>query len=304
MTQLSPTAPAVPVRRVASGFRRALPLLNPMTMARDLWSHHDLINQFTKRDIRSRHKGTVLGVMWALGTPLLQLIAYTFVFSTVLSLRWERHPGEGIVDDATGGGSLAYAVTLFCGFVVFSMFADPVGRGPAMISNRQNFVKKVVFPLQIFPVTAVGTAIFHGLFGLVLLVLANLLFFGTVSPTAWMFPLMLLPAVLLSLGLCWTLAALGVFLRDLREIVQVLVFKVLFFMTPIFYPLELVPERFRPVLLANPLTGTVENARRSLLWGEWPNWGLWGYGMVVGVLACLLGYAFFNKSKRSFADVI
>jgi lipopolysaccharide transport system permease protein len=268
--------------------------LNPIKMVRNLWHHRDLIRQFTRREIEGRYKGSFLGLFWSFVNPLVLLLIYTFVFGVVFKARWPNAKTDNLGE---------FAMTLFCGLICFSIFSDCINRAPASIISVPNYVKKVVFPLEILAVSAFGSALFHALVSLSILLCANLLFSGTLPWTLLLLPIVALPLVFLSLGLSWFLASLGVFIRDISYTV-VLVVQVLFFLTPIFYPLETIPEPYQTLIRLNPLTSAVENFRRVLLWGWQPSWAGFMLWLLVTGLIMLLGYTWFMKTKKAFADVI
>ena len=277
-------------------------LLNPIGSVRSLWASRELIRQFTVRMVRAEHRGTFLGMVWIVVNPIFILVVYTFIFSTVLKMKWDTVPGGA---PATGGAEWAeFAVTMFCGMIVFGIFADCVTAAPTMIVSRPNYVKKVVFPLDIFPIAALGAALFSALVSTVILVVAAGVAFGTVSKTIWLFPLVLVPTILLTLGVSWFLASLGVFLRDTNQFVNLFVQRLLFFVTPIFYPMSRVPEQFLPFIRANPLATLVVEGRKTLLWGQYPDFAALGVLTLVSLVVCQLGYAWFAKSRKGFGDVI
>ena len=274
-------------------------LLHPGKMIANLAKHGPLIRQFTRRDIESRYRGSFLGMLWSLLTPLLMLAVYTFVFSTVLKGRWDR-PGADAADPADAP---PFALVLLCGLLVYNFFSEAVGRAPGLIVANPNLVKKVVFPLETLPLSAVLVALFNMSVMLLVWVAGALIFVGHVPVTAALLPIVLLPAILATTGVAWLLASLGVFVRDVAPTVLVIV-QIMFFATPIMYPLDIVPAPYRTLLKVNPLTTAVEDVRNVLLWGVGPNWGVFGASLVVSAGMCLLGYAFFMKSKRAFGDVI
>lgn len=277
-------------------------LLNPVVLARSLWTSRELIRQFTIRMVRSQHQGTMLGVVWDVLTPVFILVVYTFIFSTVLKVKWDNLPGGS---PAEGGAEWAqFAVTMFCGMIVFGIFADCATAAPTMIVSRPNYVKKVVFPLEVFPIATLGAALFSALVSTVILIVAAGVAFGMVSKTAWLFPLVLVPTILLTLGVSWFLASLGVFLRDTNQFVNLFVQRLLFFVTPIFYPMDRVPEQFLPILRANPFATLVVEGRKTLLWGQYPDFLALGILTIISLVVCQLGYAWFMKSRRGFGDVI
>jgi lipopolysaccharide transport system permease protein len=272
-------------------------LLNPLAMAAHLWGLRDLAVQFTRREVAARHKGSVLGVVWNFLHPLMMLGVYTFVFAIVWQARWLPIGGEE-------GGRGVFALSVFAGLVMWEIFSSGVGSAPTLIANNANFVKKVIFPLEVLPLAQIGAAAVVAGVSFLVLLAGNLAVRGSISPTLWLFPLVLPALFALTAGLSWFVASLGVFLRDLRQLVAGMLLQVFFFMTPIFYPLERVPEPYQGVLRLNPMASIIENARRTALFGEYPDWVSLGIVTAVGLLVMQLGYAFFMKSKRSFADVI
>jgi lipopolysaccharide transport system permease protein len=223
------------------------------------------------------------------------LVVYTFVFSEIFKSRWG---GVGGDDSKT-----QFAVVLFVGMIVLNLFSEVLNRAPSLILGNVNFVKKVVFPIEILPVIAMGAALFHGLISLGVLLLAFGFLNGYLQWTAVFIPLVLLPLVILTTGLAWMLASLGVFLRDVAQTIGIIT-TILLFLSPVFYPITAVPERFRVVIMANPLTFIIEQAREVLVWGHLPDW----VGLASYTLAALLvgwaGYAWFQKTRKGFADVL
>jgi lipopolysaccharide transport system permease protein len=268
--------------------------LNPVFMVRQLWGHRSLIRQFTRREIESRYRGSFLGLFWLLVHPLVQLMIYTFVFGIIFRSSWNRGGPQSLTQ---------FALILFCGLITFNIFSECVSRASSMIVAVPNYVKKVVFPLEILPVCRLGTALFHALINLLVLLVANLLVNQTIQWTLLLLPLVILPLIFLSLGLAWFLASLGVFLRDLSHIIG-LVMLVLFYASAIFYPIEVVPPFAQSIIHFNPLAVIVANVRSVTLWGMTPNWLELGFWLVATGAMMMLGYAWFMKTKSAFADVI
>lgn len=269
--------------------------INPITIISTLWTYRDLIKQFTQREIEGRYKGSHLGIVWSFITPLVMLAVYTFVFGVVFKARW---PGE------RGNDSLAeFAVIMFAGQVSFQLFAEPVGRAAGIIVSVPNFVKKVVFPLQILPVAILGGALYHTGIGLLICTVASLAVYGSIPLTALITPLTLIPLALLALGLTWFLASLGVYLRDIGYLITVIL-QFLFFATPIFYPITSIPEQFRPWMAINPLTPMINLVRGSLILGNPGDLTTWAQALGFGILAAILGYAWFMLTRRGFSDVV
>ncbi|QRX81007.1 ABC transporter permease [Glaciimonas sp. PAMC28666] len=264
-------------------------------LARSLWRNRQLIVRMTRREVVGRYKGSAMGMAWSFFNPVFMLVVYTFVFSEIFKSRWG---GVGANDSKT-----EFAVVLFVGMIVLNLFSEVINRAPGLILSNVNYVKKVVFPLEILPVISTGAALFHGLVSLGVLLGAFVIFNGYLHWTTIFIPLVLLPLVILTTGLSWMLASLGVFLRDVGQTVAIIT-TVLMFLSPVFYPVTAVPERFRPFIMANPLTFIIEQAREVLIWGHLPNFvGLSVYTLAAFVVAWI-GYAWFQKTRKGFSDVL
>tara|TARA_R100001369_G_scaffold92846_2_gene140381 strand:- start:15123 stop:15794 length:672 start_codon:yes stop_codon:yes gene_type:complete len=222
------------------------------------------------------------------------LLVYTFVFSVVFNARW------GVSEDET---STQFAVVLFAGLVVHSFFAEVLSKAPGLVLGSTNYVKKVVFPLEILPAIALGSAIFHTAISLLVLQFAYIAFTGIPPWTILLSPIVFFPLAVLSLGVAWMLAALGVYLRDIGQFIGVII-TVLLFLSPIFFPIDRLPEEYQVLILLNPLTFIIEQAREVLIWGRLPDWkGLAVYTFFSTIFAWL-GYAWFQKTRKGFADVL
>lgn len=264
-------------------------------LVRSLCLHHQLIVQMTKREVIGRYKGSAIGLVWSLLNPVFMLSVYTFVFSVIFKSRWGGAGG----DDST----TQFAMLLFVGMIVFSLFSDVLNRAPSLILSNVNYVKKVVFPLEILPVIAVGAALFHSLVSLAVLLAAFALFNGYLHWTIIFAPVVILPLVILTTGLSWMLASLGVYLRDVGQTIIVLT-TVLMFLSPVFYPITAIPVRFRSYIMVNPLTFIIEQARQILVLGQLPDFiGLIIYTLLATATAWA-GYAWFQKTRKGFADVL
>jgi lipopolysaccharide transport system permease protein len=265
-----------------------------VALGKSLLRNRQLILQMTKREVVGRYKGSALGLVWSFLNPVFMLAVYTFVFSVVFKARW----GVGGEESKT-----QFAVVLFVGMIVHGLFAEVLNRAPGLILSNVNYVKKVVFPLEILPVVSMGAALFHSLISLGVLLIAFVLFNGYLHWTAVLAPLVVLPLVILTLGLAWMLASLGVFLRDVGQTIGIIT-TVMLFLAPVFYPVTALPEEMRPWILANPLTFIIEQARDVLIWGRLPDWlGLGVYTLVATVIAWA-GHAWFQKTRKGFADVL
>ena len=263
-----------------------------LALAKSLWRNRQLIVQMTKREVVGRYKGSVMGLAWSFFNPVFMLVVYTFVFSVIFKSRWGGDDSKTL-----------FAVVLFVGMIVLGLFSEVVNRAPSLILSNVNYVKKVVFPIEILPVIAMGAALFHSLISLSVLLAAFVLFNGYLHWTVIFIPLILLPLVIVTLGLAWMLAALGVFLRDVGQTIGIIT-TVLMFLSPVFYPVTAVPEKFRPFIMANPLTFIIEQAREVLIWGHLPNWIGLGIYTVAATVVAWTGYALFQKTRKGFADVL
>ena len=268
---------------------------SPLALFKSLWRNRQLIGQMTKREVVGRYKGSAMGLAWSFFNPVFMLVVYTFVFSVIFKSRW---CGVGGDESKT-----QFAVVLFVGMIVYSLFAEVLGRAPGLILSNINYVKKVVFPLEILPVIAMGAALFHSFISLSVLLAAFALFNGYLQWTAVFTPLVLLPLVIITMGLAWMLAAIGVFLRDVGQTIGIIL-TVMMFLSPVFFPVTALPEKFRPFMMANPLTFIIEQAREVLIWGHTPDWiGLGAY-TAAALMIAWAGFALFQKTRKGFADVL
>ncbi|MEM6498016.1 MAG: ABC transporter permease [Pseudomonadota bacterium] len=251
--------------------------------------------QLVRREISTRYRGTVLGVVWSLLTPLMMLAVFTFVFGTVFRARW-----SGMSDTASTG---EFAVILFAGLIIFQFFAEVVSQAPSVMLANQNYVKKVVFPLETLIPVAVGSALFH--FGVSLIVLISFIIvvFGGIPSTALLAPVVLVPLVILLLGLGWFLASFGTYVRDIGQVIGTLV-TAMMFLSPIFFPLSSLPDWIQPFILLNPISIPVTEFRNVMVFGTAPAVvPLLLYTIVAAAIAWL-GYTWFQKTKKGFADVL
>lgn len=267
--------------------------LSPLAPLLLIWRHRFLISRLARREIEQRYRGSVLGILWSLVTPLVLLLVYTFAFSVVFRVRWEVQPES----------HAAFALVLFAGLLVFGCFGEVMGRAPGLILQHVSYVKKVVFPTEVLVPVLLAGAFFQLAINTAVLLAAVLLARGWISWTVVLFPVVLLPLALLLLGLGWLLSALGVFFRDIGQATGLIV-TLTMFLVPLFYPLEAVPPEFRAVIAWNPLAYLIEEARRTLLWGMTPDWGALAAAVLGTWVAAWLGYLTFMKARRGFADVL
>lgn len=269
-------------------------MMRPLRVFEDLWKHRVLIGQFTRRSIQARHKGSYLGAVWTLLNPLLLMCLYSVVFGIIFNGRYGAFEGETALD---------YAVGVFLSLTLFQLIAEVLGVSITLIVGNSNLVKKVVLPLQVLPVASVGAALYHFLFSLLLVFVAVLVFQGVPGPEALLFPLLILPVLFLSLGIAWFFSAMGVYIRDLGQLIQFLSL-MLMYSSAIFYSTRMIPESFWAVLRFNPVVHIVEQARRVVLWGLPLEWGPYLYSLGFSLFAFYGGFYFFRKLKRGFADVL
>jgi lipopolysaccharide transport system permease protein len=265
-----------------------------LLLGKSLFQHRELIFQMIKREVVGRYKGSVMGLLWSFINPVLMLIVYTFVFSIVFKAKW----GVGTEESNT-----SFAVILFVGLIVHGLLAEVLSRAPSLILSNANYVKKVVFPLEILPVISLGAALFHSLVSLGVLLIALLLLNKFLYWTVILIPLVLLPLIILTLGFAWILASLGVYIRDIGQTIGLLI-TVLLFLSPIFFPLSVIPEKYHLYMMVNPLTLIVIEAREVLILGHQPDWiGLSIYTLV-SICIFWSGYAWFQKTRKGFSDVL
>lgn len=268
--------------------------ISPLELPRSLWRNRALTLALVQREVVGRYRGSIFGILWSFFNPVFMLAAYTLVFSVVFKARWGLSSSDSKIE---------YALILFAGLMIFNLLSECINKAPGTILSNVNFVKKVVFPLEILPVVTLGSALFHGLISLSVWLVFYVVFFGTPPLTALLFPVVVLPLVLWTLGLSWLLASLGVYLRDVSQIVGV-VTTMLMFLSPIFYPVSSVPEEYQSLLLLNPLTPVIEQARDVLVWAKQPDWSLYGIYSGASLLIAWLGFAWFQKTRKGFADVL
>lgn len=266
--------------------------ISPFSMAASLWRHAGLIRVTARREVLGRYEGSLLGLFWSFFTPLFMLAIYTFVFSVVFNARW----GEN-------GSKTEFALLLFAGLIIFHMFAECLTRAPMLIINNANYVKKVVYPLEILPFIVLLSALFHSLISFIVWMLAYLVLFGLPHWTVLYLPLVLLPFLFLIMGLSWALAALGVYLRDIAQFIGVLT-TMMMFLSPVFYPLSALPEGLQTAVLFNPLAIIIEMVRDVIYFGQTPDFIVLSIYWLVALICCWLGFALFQKTRKGFADVL
>jgi lipopolysaccharide transport system permease protein len=268
--------------------------VNPFGFIPALWRQRELLWQFTVRNVELRHRGSHLGLAWSLLNPLLMMSLYVFVFGYIFGGRFNVLRAETKID---------YALAIFLGLTVFQIVAEVMAVAPTTIVSNPNFVKKVVFPLEILPAAGVASSLFHMLVALAIVLIGA----ATVGPglnvrILWL-PVILFPITLFSLGLAWFFAAIGVFFRDLNQFVAFLSMA-LMYASALFYPVRIIPPIAWSILKYNPILLAVDLARSAVLWNQEINIPQLLYLTVFSFIACVLGYWSFKKLAPAFADVL
>ena len=266
----------------------------PKEMIASFWRNRFLIMQMTKREVVGRYRGSLIGLGWSLFHPLVMLAIYTFVFSIVFRAKW-----PGVAHDNTAD----FALLLFVGLILHGLFAECVNRAPTLILANPNYVKKIVFPLEILPCVAMGSAVLHGGISLAVMVMALLLTHGAIPWTVVLIPLVVLPLLCATLGIAWFLSALAVYIRDIAQLTG-FVTTIFLFISPVFFPLSSVPREFQNWLQLNPLTFVIEAARNVLIFGRTFDWLGWTCYVLGSFGVAWAGFWWFQKTRRGFADVV
>jgi lipopolysaccharide transport system permease protein len=259
---------------------------------KSMWANRALIFTMVRRDIETRYRGSMGDRFWSIAQPLLLMGTYWFVFSTVLR--------SGMTGNRDGKWFLMY---FLCGMLPWLAFSEAVGRAPNAILENRNLVKKLVFPVEILPVNLVASGMVTFWFAFVVFLFIEMLIHEAISPVAYWLPVMLVPQVLLTAGLCWTWAAIGVFVRDLGQM-NGFFLTLVFFLTPICYPEESLPAEVFYVLRKNPMYKVVGQFRQIFIGWQQPDWVAWAQVMALGIAVFYGGYGIFRKMRRGFADAL
>jgi len=270
------------------------PSSSPRSLIRSFWRNRRLIGQLIRREVIGRYHGSVFGLGWSFLNPMFMLALYTFVFSVVFKARWGIDSDESKTD---------FAIILYVGLICHLMFAEVVLRAPTLIQSNVNYVKKVVFPLEILPVVAMGSSLFHSMVSALVLLLMFVLVNGHVYWTVLLAPVVFSPLVLVTLGCSWFLASIGTYVRDVGHTVGIISTAMLFF-SNVFYPLSFLPEKYRIFLMMNPLTFIIEQSRKVLIFGQLPDWRGLAIYAVISCFVAWVGYWWFQKTRQGFADVV
>lgn len=266
---------------------------SPYEIIASFWRNRQLIMSLVEREVLGRYRGSFFGVLWSFFNPILLLFIYTFVFSVIFKARW--------VD--AGDSQITFALALFAGMIPFNLFAECFVRAPGLILSNVNYVKKVVFPLEILPWVIMGSALFHAFITFSVWLVAYTIFFGMPSSTVLLFPIVLIPLILTTMGICWGVSSLGVFLRDVGQFINLAV-TALMFLSPVFYPITSLPYGLRFYAYLNPLSLPIEQSRQILFWGHLPNLTYFGAYFIFSIFVACFGFSWFQKARKGFSDVL
>jgi len=256
-------------------------------------SNRSLVYELTQREILGRYRGASFGMLWSLISPFLMLLVYTLAFGFIMKGRW---PGST-------GSTTDFALILFAGLTIHGFFAECFIRAPQLIISNTSYVKRVVFPLDILVWSMTFSALFHLAMNMVVLLLLYLCVKGGIHPTAVLLPLVVLPLFILTIGIGWITAALGVYLRDIGQIAGVIAAAMLFLSSAII-PVESVPDSYRIVFELNPLTFIINQVREVVIWGRLPDWAGLGIYTLIACAVAVIGHRMFNKLRVGFSDVL
>ena len=274
-------------------------MISAQTARRAVWqplwelpARTELILSLARRELVARYKGSVLGIIWAVLTPVVMIAIFTIIFAGIFGARF-----------GASSSHWDYALYLFCGLLPWTMFQETIQQSASTIVTHANLVKRVVFPLETLPVAQALSSLGHQLFGTAALIVAAIAIRHQLPATVFWLPVLLIPQMMLTLGAAWLIASLGVFLRDISQGISLLLMAWMY-LTPIIYPESVVPEKLRPFVNVNPFTALVRNYRRVLLDGALPDWRGLAYFTICAVICFVFGYWWFARTRKNFADVI
>ncbi|STY28945.1 lipopolysaccharide transport system permease [Legionella wadsworthii] len=265
---------------------------HPAQMFLMLWRYHDLIFQLVKRDILMRYRGSFAGLLWLILAPLLMLGLYTLVFGVFMRVQW-----PGVTNN------LMYSLLIYVGLIILNFFSECVSRSPSMIVSNTNLVKKVVFPVEVYPWVVIGTALFHAIINTLILILFSFFILGKIYATIIFLPLLFIPLILFTLGMSWFLCSAGVYIRDIAHMMA-FVLQIVMYLSPVFYSITMLPQIFQNILWFNPLTFIIEHARSLVIFGKLPSWSPVAVFFIISFCVAYLGFLGFQKTKDGFADVL
>ena len=261
---------------------------------KSIWYNRNLIKELTAREVLIRYKSSFLGLTWTFITPLMLLIVYTFIFSFVFKAKWGIETNETKTD---------FAIILFVGLMIHSFFSEIINRSPGLILSNVNYVKKVIFPLEILNIVTLSSAFLHLVISLVILLFGFFILNGFLHWTIIFVPITLFPLLPITLGIGWVLASLGTYLRDINHLVGIFT-TALLFLSPIFYPITILPKIYQKFFYINPLTLPIEQTRAVVIFGQFPDWTSLSLYTIISLLLCWAGFWWFQKTRNGFADVL
>ena len=259
---------------------------------RTVADNHGLLRALTRREVEVRYRGTMLGLLWAVAYPLTMLAIYTFLFGVIFKARWPDRPN---LPD--------FVLMVYCGLVTYTIFSETLTRAPTAVFSQPNYVKKVVFPLELLPLSQLGVALVNAAISFAILLLFVLVQHQAIAPSAIALPLVIAPMILALAGLAWLVSAIGVFFRDIGQVINIAM-TMLISLSPVFYPVSAAPEFVQSIIYLNPLTYPIEEIRRVLIVGVWPDWWTWSAYTAASILVALAGLWVFQNTRPAFADVV
>lgn len=263
-------------------------------MLKSMYSNRKLIGKMIRREVSSRYRGSVFGFLWAFVNPVVMLLIYTFVFSVVFESRWSNT----LVDDKA-----SFPAILFVGLIFHGFFSECLNAAPSLIVTNKNYVKKVIFPVEILPVITTGSILVHTIINIFVLLAVQVGLAGALPITVFLCPIILFPLVLITLGLVWLISALGVFIRDIGQSIGLITAGMLF-ISAVFFPLSALPHAIGKYLALNPLAILIQEGRKVLLFNEFPDIKGLGELMLLSIITAWLGFTIFQKAKKGFSDVL
>ncbi|MBT8544365.1 ABC transporter permease [Polynucleobacter paneuropaeus] len=266
---------------------------SPTEMLHTFFKNRALIFSLSERQIHGRYRGSFMDSLWPFLNPLIMLAIYTFIFSVVFKTRWS------IGSDS----KIEFALVLYLGLIIFNIFSECINSATTLVLLNANYVKRVVFPLEILPIISIASALFYAFISLAIWIFVYILAIGLPPPTIILFPVVIFPFILFTLGTSWLLAAIGVYVRDVGQVVSILI-SALMFLSPVFYPIDSIPVSYQLLFRLNPLTPVIEQMRNIFMWGLWPSWKFQALWIFVSFFVAWLGFAIFQKLRKGFADVI
>jgi lipopolysaccharide transport system permease protein len=256
-------------------------------------NNRSLIYALIKREILSRYKGSFLGILWPFFLPLLMLGIYSFVFGIIFKPKWIE----------LSESRLDFSLLIFLGLIIFNLVAECLNKAPNLIVWNVSYVKKIVFPLEILPLVSMCSALFHASISLLVWIAFYFSIYGRLNETSILLPLVLLPLIILVVGISWVLSSIGVYIRDISHVIGVAI-SGLMFVSPIFYPLDSVPEKFRFIIQMSPISIPIEMTRDILYFGVIPSLRIYFLYLLISSAVAVMGYVFFQKTRKGFSDVL